>query len=203
MIDKRLKDSEIVVPDEEPFSSQPYEVDWTVLMTRAQEGDTNAYLRLLQEITPYIRRRTSKFLKDPRDVEDTVQDILLTLHAARQAYDPARPFGPWLVAIANRRAFDRLRRQGRQRIYELPLTTEHEAVTPVWDGQECPTDVDRLSGAIGGLSPVQQQAIRLLKLKEMSLKEAALTTGMSVASLKMATFRALQSLRIRLGHELR
>jgi len=42
---------------------------------------------------------------------------------------------------------------------------------------------------------VQQQAIRLLKLKEMSLKEAATASGMSITSLKVAPHRALASLR--------
>jgi len=41
----------------------------------------------------------------------------------------------------------------------------------------------------------QRQAIRLLKLEEKSLKEAAAISGMTVASLKVATHRALISLR--------
>jgi RNA polymerase sigma-70 factor (ECF subfamily) len=35
----------------------------------------------------------------------------------------------------------------------------------------------------------------LLKLKEMSLKEASATTGMSIAALKVATHRGLKALR--------
>jgi RNA polymerase sigma-70 factor (ECF subfamily) len=41
----------------------------------------------------------------------------------------------------------------------------------------------------------QSQAIQLLKLKEMSLKEAAVLSGSSVAALKVATHRALHGLR--------
>ncbi|MGT2467815.1 hypothetical protein ACVOMV_27650 (plasmid) [Mesorhizobium atlanticum] len=42
---------------------------------------------------------------------------------------------------------------------------------------------------------MQRQAIRLLKLREMSLKEVATASGMSIASLKVATHRVLMSLR--------
>ena len=35
----------------------------------------------------------------------------------------------------------------------------------------------------------------MLKLKEMSLKEAAAATGMSIAALKVATHRAIRALR--------
>ena len=56
-----------------------------------------------------------------------MQDVLLTVHMVRHAYDPSRPFGPWLVAIANRRIIDRLRRQTRQKTREIELSPEHEA----------------------------------------------------------------------------
>jgi len=44
----------------------------------------------------------------------------------RHAYDPRRPFGSWLVAIANRRMIDRLRRETRQRAREIELSAKHE-----------------------------------------------------------------------------
>lgn len=177
----------------------PRDLDWTILMARAQDGDRTAYLRLLQEIAPYLRSRVRRWHKDQWDIEDTVQDILLTLHSIRHTYDPARPFGPWLVGIANRRAIDRLRRLGRTVRRETGLDIEHEAVpaTP----QEADGMIDRhhLEAAIEKLPPIQQKAVSLLKLKEMSLKDASAETGLSVASLKMATHRALRSLRAMLA----
>jgi len=171
------------------------DLDWTILMARAQDGDTVAYLRLLQEITPYLRSLVRRWHKDHWDIEDTVQDILLTLHSIRHTYDPARPFGPWLVGIANRRAIDRLRRRGQQALRETPLTAEHEATATASDDNENLLDKHRLNEALGGLPPIQRTAVDLLKLKEMSLKEASDATGLSIASLKMATHRALRNLR--------
>jgi RNA polymerase sigma-70 factor (ECF subfamily) len=52
-----------------------------------------------------------------------------------------------------------------------------------------------LYAAIEQLPPDQRQAIRLLKLKEMSLNEAALANGKTVSVLKVATRRAIRSLR--------
>lgn len=172
-----------------------YELDWTILMAQAQDGDSAAYLRLLEQISPYLRSHASRYHRDPQDVEDTVQDILLTIHAVRHTFDPSRPFGPWLVGIANRRAFDRLRKQGRDRVHEVPLTGEHEGLLSEPDHGEEPMDEASLEAAIRSLAPAQQKAIRMLKLKQMSLKEASSETGMSIASLKMATNRALKNLR--------
>ena len=49
--------------------------------------------------------------------------------------------------------------------------------------------------AIRGLPHGQRQAVELMKLKGMSLKEAAVATGLSIAALKVATHRAIASLR--------
>ena len=171
------------------------DLDWSILMARAQEGDRTAYHRLLQEITPYLRSLAARRHRDPRDVEDAVQDVLLTVHSIRQTYDPARPFAPWLVAIANRRFIDRLRRQGRRRDREIPLSAEHETFGEPQANLEESPDRHELEGAINDLPPAQQQALRLLKLKEMSLKEAATVSGMTIASLKVNVHRALKNLR--------
>ena len=104
------------------------ELNWSILMAHAQAGDPGAYRRLLAEISPYLRSLAARRLRDPADIEDTVQDILLTIHAIRYTYDPTRPFGPWLVAIAQRRIIDRLRKRGRQQSRESPLTEEHETL---------------------------------------------------------------------------
>ena len=172
--------------------------DWSGLMARAQDGDRAAYRALLQDATPYLRRLAARCFKEPTEVEDAVQDILLTIHAVRHAYDPGRPFGPWLVAIANRRLIDRLRRETRLRSREIELSARHETFSadpanlPIDDAAD---DAATLHKAIERLPPDQNQAIRLLKLNEMSLKEAAAASGRSIAALKVATHRAVKSLR--------
>ncbi|HLX28119.1 MAG TPA: sigma factor [Casimicrobiaceae bacterium] len=90
-------------------------------MARAQSGDGEAYRRLLRAITPCLRALAVRGGSDLRDVEDVVQDVLLTVHAVRHTYDPARPFGPWLTAIARRRIVDRLRRARRVANRELAV----------------------------------------------------------------------------------
>jgi len=173
---------------------------WSALMARAQDGDQAAYRQLLYEITGYLRSLAARHHRNPADIEDTVQDILLTVHAIRHTYDPSRPFGPWLVAIAHRRSIDRLRRQGRARGREMPLEPAHETfAAPAANLTETAGDERALHAAIARLPEGQRRAITLLKLKEMSLKEAAGASGMSIAALKVATHRAVKNLRKILG----
>ncbi|WP_298101632.1 sigma-70 family RNA polymerase sigma factor [Bradyrhizobium sp.] len=171
------------------------DLDWAILMARAQDGDGAAYQRLLQEITPYLRSLAARRHRSADDIEDAVQDILLTIHSIRHTYDPTRPFGPWLATIGERRSIDRLRRRSRHQRRETPLQPEHEAVADVGVDMEGKSNRRELERAISDLPPAQQMAIELLKLKEMSLKDAASASGMSINSLKVNTHRALKNLR--------
>ena len=176
------------------------ETDWSILMARAQAGDGEAYRRLLEQITPYVRSLAAQLSRDAGDMEDAVQDVLLTIHSVRHTYDPSRPFGPWLVAIAHRRIVDWLRRRGRARSRETAIEPRDETFpAPQTNIDEASSDGRALRAAVESLPPAQRQAIKLLKLQEMSLKEAAAVTGMSIASLKVTTHRALKSLRRALG----
>ena len=100
----------------------------------------------------------------------------------------------------NHRLIDRLRRQGRLRSRETALTPEHETfLTDQANLYEKALDRRDLQAAVEKLPVGQRQAIRLLKLEERSLKEAAAMSGMTVISLKVATHGALKSLRQILG----
>ncbi|TMG94378.1 MAG: sigma-70 family RNA polymerase sigma factor [Betaproteobacteria bacterium] len=192
--------------DSRPGSERPVarELDWSIYMARAQAGDRDAYRRLLEDVAPYLRSIAARHFRNSGDIEDAVQEVLLTVHAVRHTYDPARPFGPWLVAIANRRVVDGLRRQGRSRAREVALETEHETfAAPEANYHEAASEARALRDAVEHLPPGQRDAIRMLKLQEMSLKEAAAVSGMTVAALKVATHRAVKSLRKVLGQDRR
>jgi len=168
---------------------------WSALMARAQDGDREAYGQLLAAITPPLRARCRRALREPAEAEDAVQDVLLTLHRIRHTYDPARPFRPWLAAIAQARIVDRQRSAIRRFRRESVLDEFHETFAAQDTKHDESTDHDRLHVAIAALPAGERQALRLLKLEELSLKEASSRTGLSIVALKVASHRALKRLR--------
>ena len=175
---------------------------FATLMKAAQEGDAEAYVQLMEALTPRLRRivlRQRGFLGN-EDVEDLVQDVLLSVHKVRATYDPARPFMPWLLAIARNRLADSARRYARRDVHEvavedLAVTFSDESANTM---TEAYGDPEALRQAILELPPGQRTAIELLKLREMSLKEAAAATGTSIGALKISTYRAMDALRKKL-----
>jgi RNA polymerase sigma factor (sigma-70 family) len=172
----------------------------TGLMRAAQAGDAEAYVQLLHEITPRIRRivrRRRGRVPGTEDVEDLVQDILLSVHAVRATYDPQRPFMPWLLAITRNRLADSARRYARRSAHEVPV--EDSTVTFSQESPNLTTeaygDAEALSQAVRALPHGQRKAIEMLKLGGLSLKEAAAASGTSIGALKIATHRAMNALR--------
>ena len=176
-----------------------------VLMQATQAGDAEAYARLLRQITPRVHaiiKRQRQFLP-PEDIEDLVQDVLISLHSVRATYDPARPFMPWLIAITRNRLADAARRYSRQKAHETNVeeylvTFSEEAANM---DSELYGDPEALKQAIEALPAGQREAVEMLKLREMSLKEAAIASGTSVGSLKVSVHRAVSALRKVLGKE--
>ncbi len=173
------------------------------LMRAAQQGDAAAYARLLRAISPQIRRivMRQRGFAGTAEAEDLVQDVLLSVHAVRATYDASRPFLPWLLAIVRNRLVDGARRYARTsgrevHIDETTVTFEEPATNLETDEYG---DAEALRAAVAALPEGQRQAIELLKLKELSLKEAAQITGSSAGALKVATHRALTTLRRTLG----
>ena len=187
------------------MNRQPDDRALATLMRAAQAGDTQAYVLLLKEITPRLRqivRAQRGFLKI-EDIEDVVQDILLSLHVVRATYDARRPFMPWLVAIARHRLADAARRYTRRAAHEvqvesLPVTFSDEG-TNLDRGEY--RDPEALRQAIMALSPRQRDAVEMLRLREMSLKEAAAASGTSISALKVSVHRAVASLRKALANK--
>ncbi len=171
----------------------------SALMRAAQDGDGVAYLALLKELTPFLRRVVKarmRFLQYA-DVEDLVQDTLLSLHSARATYDRKRPFLPWLMVINHNRTIDGVRRFDRRKKNEV-LVDEMTVTILEPDPSICGStygDADVLRREIDTLPPRQRDAVNLLKLRELSLKEAAEVSGMSIGALAVSVHRATKNLR--------
>ena len=162
-------------------------------MARAQAGDRDAYRVLLDEIGPIVLGWLRRWLTDPEDLADVYQDTLVHLHRARHTYDPARPFEPWLFAIARNAAADHGRRRRRERAWEtvvddLPdVAMEGGAFEPA------------LAEALRALPRPQREAFTMLKLEGLSVGAAAARAGVTPGALKVRAHRAYKALRALLG----
>jgi RNA polymerase sigma-70 factor (ECF subfamily) len=148
--------------------------DW---MAAAQAGDRNAYEALLRDCVSIIKSVARRQGVPADQVDDVVQEVLLSIHRARATYDPARSFTAWLQVIAERRAIDHLRRANRQRLREVHAPLDYETqVDPSADPSRSVQHADdaaRVDRALAGLPERQREAVKHLVLEDRSLADAA------------------------------
>lgn len=168
---------------------------WEDWMAAAQTGDARAYERLLRAVMPLLRGIARRRIADPAEAEDAVQDTLLTLHQLRHTWDPDRPLRPWLATICQRRCIDRLRARARPLRQAVPLAEVPDCVAMALPQAPGHLAALELRAAIAALPRVQRTALTLAKLEELPLAEAAQRSGLTPGSIKVATHRAIRTLR--------
>ena len=168
---------------------------WGELMRAAQDGDSAAYDRLLREVLPELRAFVGARLRDDSAAEDVVQNVLFSVHRARHTFQPGRPFGPWMRAIARNAVIDAQRARSFRLRRERPL----EQGVEVPDTRESvdlnaplPTYLQR---ALESLPRAQREAVELIHLRELSVAEAAERVGIRPGALKVRAHRGYKALR--------
>lgn len=159
-------------------------------MRLAQRGDATAYRALVDDLTPLLTRFLRRRVRDAEDLADAYQDTFLAMHRARFTYQSSRPLEPWLFAIARNVAADYGRRGHRRRLHELLTEAVPEAtVEPSADAGSL------LSAVLHGLPRSQREALQLLKLQGLSIREAASRIGTTPGAIKLRAHRAYSALR--------
>lgn len=165
------------------------------LMLRSLDGDEGAYRHLLHALrrllTAYYGRRMDAASRG--EVEDLVQETLLSLHAKRATYDRSRPFTAWFFSIARYKLIDHYRRGARMR-GEVELDETLEADWSV-DAVTARMDVERL---LEDLPERQRELIRSVKLEGKSIAEAAKKTGQTELAARVGIHRTFKTLAAKL-----
>ena len=166
------------------------EASMAAMMRRMQAGERAAVSAVLHSCDDWLRRYFRRKIAPDR-LDDLVQETLISLHQKRASYDPARPFYPWLAAIARYRWVDMLRTEYRM--------AKSAAVDETDEGVGSGHDeavLSRLSldTIMCHLSQSQRDAIALVRIDGLSIREAADRTGQSEALVKVNIHRGLQKL---------
>jgi RNA polymerase sigma-70 factor (ECF subfamily) len=162
----------------------------------ARQGDERELERLFRAYWPRAYRAAYLVVQDRAAAEDIAQEAFLTVVRTLDRFDTSRPFGPWLHRIVVNRAIDHARARS-VRAESGPDALETAAATP-----REPLD-DGLLAAIGALDPEQRAVVVLRHLLEYTPGEIAELLDLPRGTVNSRLRRGLDTLRARLGEELR
>jgi RNA polymerase sigma-70 factor (ECF subfamily) len=167
------------------------------LAALAGAGDGDAFGTLVERYAPAVRRVTRALLRDPEDADDATQEGFLSAWRHIGRYDPARPFGPWLMRIALNAAQD-LRRRRRVRQTD-PIPYDARSAD---EGPDLATERallrERLDRALSALPPRQRIAVVLFDAEGYSHAEVAEVLGIPEGTVRSDVFHGRRALRAHL-----
>ena len=167
------------------------------LMRRALDGDQRAYAELLRETSRFLRPFLAKRLNFTGEVDDLLQEVLISIHKARPTYDGNRPYKPWVYAIAKFRLQDYLRAHYSDQLRHAADFDELEESLPD-DVTETAISYESISGEVRKLPEKQAAILQLMHEEGYTAKEVAKKLGMNESAVKVAAHRAYKVLRSKL-----
>jgi RNA polymerase sigma-70 factor (ECF subfamily) len=164
------------------------------LMRKSLHGDQGAYAALLQETARLLRPFLSRRLSMVSDVDDLVQEILISIHKARHTYDGNRPYKPWAYAIAKFRLQDFLRAHYSDQLRHAVDFDELEECLPesVTESAIC---YESIHAEVQKLPEKQASILQLMHRDGYTAREVAEKMGMNESAVKVAAHRAYKILR--------
>jgi RNA polymerase sigma-70 factor, ECF subfamily len=174
-------------------------------MDRYACGDEAAFVELYDELAPRLYRLALRWTRSPSAAEDTVQQTLLQMHAARHRFVRGGAVVPWAYAIARRLLIDLGRRGAREELRANDARDPEEPAT-------APSPDDALHHRrveaearrdYAALPSGWREAFELVKFEGLSVAESADVLGITRGMVKARAHRATAALREAIARRLR
>lgn len=143
-------------------------------------------------LRPFIARRVPG-----SEVDDVLQDVWVRMQRGLPGLRDEQRFSPWLYQLARNAVTDHLRTRAR---HPLPVADAAAAV----DTPDVESEDDRavsrslatcVSGFVGLLPSPYREAVTLVELENLTAREAAAMTGVSLTAMKSRVERGRAQLR--------
>jgi RNA polymerase sigma-70 factor (ECF subfamily) len=173
---------------------------------RIREDSTGELQDVVSRYLPSFYRRAYRYVGDPHDAEDAVQDALLSAYKHLHQFKGKAKMTTWLTSIVTNSALTQLRRRPRQPHLSLDERLDEEQdycvsdrladVRPSPEGECIKSELHGyLMHFVTELSPSLRKAIQLRDLDGLTTSEAAQILGVPEGTVKARVSRARSKLK--------
>ena len=178
------------------------------LVTRAQQGDQQAFNLLVVKYQRKLSRLLSRFIRDQGEVEDVTQEAFIKAYRALPAFRGDSAFYTWLYRIGINTAKNYLMAMGRR----APTSTEvgAEEAEGFEEGEQLrdintPESVlltkeiaETVNSTIEQLPEELRRAIQMREIEGMSYEDIAQAMDCPIGTVRSRIFRAREAIAERL-----
>jgi len=164
-----------------------------------QLGDSDLFGLLIERYEKKITRYSKKFLSDPEDLKDIVQQIFLKSYVNIKSFDTGRKFSSWIYRIAHNELINVLKKKNRA---VLPLFNL-DVFLPHWISEKNDINKDLenketrilIEKSLDKLSAKYKEPMILYYIEDMGYKEVADIMQLPIATVGTRIKRAKKILK--------
>lgn len=159
---------------------------------RCRDGERTAFEELFEMYQPRLKYYLRRLDSGSANIDDTLQDIWLTVFRKIHKLKDAQVFTVWLYRIARNKVYDEFRNKEKfarlPEEDEIPVSGSDE---PVFDAN----DAEKLHAALNMLKPYHREVLTLSFIEQMPYQSIADVVGCSIGTVRSRIYYAKKSLR--------
>ncbi len=168
-------------------------------MTKALAGDQRAFRDLENKYRDALTRHVGKMVRDPRQLEDLVQEAIIKAFTSLSSYSAEYAFSTWLYKIATNHTIDYLRKKKLKTLsIDKPVQTKDgelqmELPDSTWRPDKHIVADQRnelINAAIAELPEKYHRVIVMRHVDDLSYEEIATELELPLGTVKAHIFRA-------------
>ena len=175
----------------------------TLLIQKAQKGDTNAFGTLVASYEKFIFNVACKMFSNSEDAADIAQEALIKVYKNIDKFDFNSSFSTWLYRITVNACIDEMRRRKGKESFSIDAEDEESGLTVQIEDTSLNAEekviqnetVSEVRAAIDNLSEEHKTVIILRDLQDMTYEQVAQTLDISIGTVKSRLARARKSLK--------
>jgi len=141
---------------------------------KVQLGDIEPFELLVQRYQAKLTRYGRKFLSDPRDIEEIVQEVFIKSYINIKSFDLSKKFSSWIYRIAHNEFVNKIKKKKRNPLSYFDL----DVLIPYFISKETPDrEVDKkevqelINKCLNKLNSKYREPIVLYYFEDLSYKE--------------------------------
>lgn len=186
---------------------EPHSHNEEALIKASKEGDETAFRDLMLKHIEAIYNYAKQYGKTEDDAEDITQDTFFKAWKHLKRFDAAKPFKPWLYAIARNTALDHVKKRRASAFSELDGNdTELQFSDTLEDEGPLPDEefekkeiAEEVSAALRTLNPDHRAVMEMHYREELTFNEIAEVMKKPMNTVKSWHRRALGRIRSLFG----
>jgi RNA polymerase sigma-70 factor (ECF subfamily) len=166
------------------------------LALRVQGGHTDSFAVLVERYEAKLMRYARKFLRDPDDAKDIVQEVFIKAYENIQSFDATRRFSPWIYRIAHNEFVNAIKKRARGPVLgiDLDVIFPHLVAGETADDIALERDTRQiLESCLDELDPKYREPLVLYYFEGLSYKDMAdvLHIPMSTVGVRLARGKSM------------